>query len=214
MSPRSPPKPQGGMVIISYAAYPSGSVAAASPGDCLPLSNATPVPSGQVTKIEQDQTLLENFVHNPAGSSEIATPSVIGTEGAVINTVSTITSAESFSNVMALLNRFVQIGDAIAEVRRSTCPAAKGHLANLIRWQVHPYAKLAWSVLTAAQKVCIINYVVTKSYVYTNRSSKASKIRMIKCEDSGQLSSTLWTSCGRQSLSRKSKGSRKRCKRR
>ncbi|KAF8591398.1 WD40 repeat-like protein [Ramaria rubella] len=77
--------------------------------------------------------VLESFVQRTAASSHLSTPSGIQMPGTLVDDVSDITASDSFSAVMNVLTRFVQIGDAIAEV--------------------HPYVKLAWSVLTSAQKV-------------------------------------------------------------
>lgn len=117
------------MITISYAAYLNGSGAAAEPEHLLSPSDAqltgqplaATVGSVQASKVEQDQVLLQDLVPNVAEPSGIATPSFIGAVATVINTVSTITSSDSFSNVMACLRRFVQIGDVLAEVRGSTC---------------------------------------------------------------------------------------------
>ena len=38
--------------------------------------------------------------------------------------------------------------------------------AELTHTQVHPYAKLAWNVLSAVQKVCIISRPLVKKLTY------------------------------------------------
>ena len=97
------------MVIVSCALC--GSNEALAVGDSL-----SPIASLSLTELERDQARLESFVHGIAGSSDIPTPSGMDTIGAAMGIVSTTTSSGSFDTVMGFVERFVQIGDAIAEV--------------------------------------------------------------------------------------------------
>ena len=108
----------GGAIVISCVASPDLStvavVPAASSSDVHPLT----LSSTNVTapKPEDDQKLLESFVHDAAENSHISTPSGIGSAGTVIQHISSATSSNSFGTVMGFLEKFVQIGDTIAEV--------------------------------------------------------------------------------------------------
>jgi hypothetical protein len=88
------------------------STASSSGGNPLtvPSTNiAAPNPEG-------DQAFLESFVHSLAQNSHFTTPSGIGTAGTVMEHISSTTSSDSFDTVMGFLEKFVQIGDTIAEV--------------------------------------------------------------------------------------------------
>jgi hypothetical protein len=131
-SPTSPSKLQGGTVTISCIVCPRSNEAAAlgqnltsSGSQVIHRPPAHPISNVAVVKPEQDQSLLENFVHSAAESSNISTPPVIATAGTMVDMVSTTTSSDSFTTVMGFLERFVQIGDAIAEVSISPFIAAK-----------------------------------------------------------------------------------------
>jgi hypothetical protein len=67
-------------------------------------------------KPEEDQVLLESFVHSAAENSHISTPSGKNTAGTVMDHISAVTTSNSFDIVMGYLDKFVKIGDAIAEV--------------------------------------------------------------------------------------------------
>lgn len=69
--------------------------------------------------------------------------------------VYSVITSDSFDTVMGFVQRFVEIGDAVAEVTDSKLSVAARHLTlDSFLIKVHPYAKVAWSVLTFAQKVC------------------------------------------------------------
>jgi hypothetical protein len=125
LSPGSLSHLTGGTVIVSCTTWPSGSLEAGAPGNQPSSSNSQPVgllatPSDiTAAQPEQEQTLLESFVHTAAQSSGISTPSGIGASGTATQVVSVTISSDSFDTVMGLLKKFVQIGDAIAEVSRS-----------------------------------------------------------------------------------------------
>jgi hypothetical protein len=67
--------------------------------------------------------------------------------------------AMGLEGVISLLARIIKVCDAIAEVR--IC--CKGRDSSLIILQVHPYAKMAWSILTPVYQVSI--FLI---YVYFN----------------------------------------------
>jgi hypothetical protein len=148
----------GGAIIISCAASPDVSMAAVVTTASSSGVHSLTVPSTNIAapKPEDDQALLESFVHSAAKNSHIKTTSGIGITGIVMQEVSSITSSDSFDTVMGFLEKFVQIGDTAAEVSRCFGFIPKILHTELMRLQVHPYAKLAWNVLTAAQKVCFI----------------------------------------------------------
>ena len=113
----------GGTIAISCVASPDLSTAAAAPTTAS-SSGAQPltVPSTTVAapKPEDDQTLLESFVHGATENSHISTPSGIATVGTVMQHISSATSSNSFGTVMGFLEKFVEIGDTIAEVSQSS----------------------------------------------------------------------------------------------
>ena len=108
----------GGAITISCVASPDLSTAAAVPtassSDAQPLT--APSTSIAALKPEDDQTLLEPFVHGAIENSHISTPSGIATAGTVMQHISSATSSNSFGTVMGFLEKFVEIGDTIAEV--------------------------------------------------------------------------------------------------
>ena len=108
----------GGAIIISCAASPDVSTAAVVPTASSSGGHPLTAPSTNVTapKPEGDQALLESFVHSAAKDSHITTPSGIGTAGTVEENVSSITSFDGFGTVMGYLEKFVQIGDTVADV--------------------------------------------------------------------------------------------------
>ena len=67
-------------------------------------------------KPEEDQALLESFVHSAAENSHISTPSCINAAGTVVDHISSATSSNGFDIVMGFLDKFVKIGDAITKV--------------------------------------------------------------------------------------------------
>lgn len=62
-----------------------------------------------------DLDQLESFVQNEL---RLSAPSGIDAAGTVIDIISKASSSDNFSTVMGLVERFVQIGSAIAEVRK------------------------------------------------------------------------------------------------
>jgi hypothetical protein len=122
LSPAPSSKPIGGKIVVVCTPCPTGSAEVPYSGAHETLANTQSVgltvPSTNISAIrpERDQATLETFVHTAAGSSGISTPSGIETVGVVMSTVSTTASSDSFSTVMGFVERFVQIGDAIAEV--------------------------------------------------------------------------------------------------
>jgi hypothetical protein len=100
----------------------------------------------------QDLALLDDFVNKEHDIGHLTNPSGLDTGGAAIDAVDNITSSDSFSTVMDYLEKLVRIGDAVAEVNAPSPSSCSD--AVLTFSQVHPYAKLAWGILTAAQKVC------------------------------------------------------------
>jgi hypothetical protein len=87
---------------------------AASPS--VEHSLATPSTTVVVARKEEDQAFLEAFVHEAAGGSKLSTPAGIETVGTVMGNVSSIATSDSFNIVMGFLDKFVQIGNAVAEV--------------------------------------------------------------------------------------------------
>ena len=79
-------------------------------------SLAAPSTNVVVAKQEADQAFLESFVHKAAGSSKLSTPEGIETAATVMGNVSSITTSDGFNTVMGFLGRFVQMGNAVAEV--------------------------------------------------------------------------------------------------
>ena len=108
----------GGAIAISCVASPDLSTAAEVPTASSSGVHPLTVSSTNVTKPkpEDDQTLLELFVHDAAENSHISTPSGISSAGTVMQHISSATSSDSFGTVMGFLEKFVQIGNTIAEV--------------------------------------------------------------------------------------------------
>ena len=163
----------GGAITISCVASPDLSTAAAVPTASSAGAQPLTVPSTSVAapKPEDAQTLLESFVHGATKNSHISTPSGIATAGTVMQHISSATSSNSFNTVMGFLEKFVKIGDTIAEVSQISLwiPTSFILHTELTYKQVHPYAKLAWNVLSAAQKVCIISRPLVRRLTYHTR---------------------------------------------
>lgn len=70
-----------------------------------------------VPKPKEEQALLESVVHSLAKNSHISTPSDINAARTVVDHISTTTSSNAFDIIMGYLDKFVNIGDAIVEVR-------------------------------------------------------------------------------------------------
>jgi hypothetical protein len=94
----------------------------------------------------QNLNVLEQFILKERDSVQISTPSGIESAGTVINAI----SPDKFGTVVGFLKRFVQIGDAISEASFYLASNSY-HQTKILKGP--PYAKLAWTVLTAAQKV-------------------------------------------------------------
>ena len=112
----------GGAIAISCVASPDISTAAAVPTASSSGLHPLTVSSTDVTapKPEEDQKLLESFVHDAAENSHMSTPPGINSAGTVMQHISSATSSNSFGTVMGFLEKFVQIGDTIAEVSQSS----------------------------------------------------------------------------------------------
>jgi hypothetical protein len=108
----------GGAIVISCVASPVVSTATVVPTASSPGGHPLTAPSTNVEapKREDDQALLELFVHSAAENSHMSSPSGIGTAGTVKENVSSITSSDGFGTVMGYLEKFVQIGDTVADV--------------------------------------------------------------------------------------------------
>jgi hypothetical protein len=96
-------------------------------------------------EIKEDLHLLEQFVQDGKESSHVSTPSGVDMVGRI--------PTDSFTVVMGFLEKFDQIGRELSKVSVLLLYVNFFHSHAVI--QVHPYAQLAWKVLTAAQKVCI-----------------------------------------------------------
>jgi hypothetical protein len=115
LSPGPSSKLTGAKIIVSCAgsneAVPSGDHAISSG-----FPAATTSADATVITPEQDLAKLEYFVRSAAGSSELSATSGIEIAGTVISAVTSAATSDSFKTVMGFLEKFVQIGDAIAEV--------------------------------------------------------------------------------------------------
>lgn len=60
--------------------------------------------------------MLSPFVQSAVASSNMSGPSGVEITGTVMAIASTTTASDSFGTVMGFVEKFVQIGDAIAEV--------------------------------------------------------------------------------------------------
>jgi hypothetical protein len=108
----------GGAIVISCVASADISTTIVEPTASSSVGHPLTVPSANValSKPEDDQALLESFVHSIAENLHMSTPSGIGTAGTVMECVSSATSPDSFATVIGFLEKFVQIGDTVAEV--------------------------------------------------------------------------------------------------
>jgi hypothetical protein len=135
-------EPAGGSTLSTV---PAGQLPA--PSTDPPVASSSTNPS--IVDPKQNIDLLEQFVLKEKESVHMSTPSGIETAGTIMDAV----SSDNFGAVMGFLERFVEIGDAISEV---SFVLLQIPISILKCFQVHPYAKLAWAVLTAAQKVLIV----------------------------------------------------------
>lgn len=104
-------------------------------------------------KPANELTVVSDIVdkNKDAGYSTLENPRGLD-EAGLINGASTVASSDSFDTVMGYVDGIVRIGDSIAEV----CPTRSQSLTReFSSLQVHPYAKLAWSVLKSAHSVCV-----------------------------------------------------------
>jgi hypothetical protein len=67
--------------------------------------------------------------------------------------------AMGLEGVISLLDRIIKVGDAIAEVR--ICCKCRDNW--LIILQVHPYAKMAWSIFTSVYQVSV--FLISVSFI-------------------------------------------------
>ena len=64
-------------------------------------------------------------------------------------------NVDNWGSLLRKVERFTTIVDGIAEVRNVTNHTYSAY-THVILLKVHPYAKMAWSVLSAVPKVCLI----------------------------------------------------------
>jgi hypothetical protein len=141
-------------VLISCRCEESvgGSTLHATPGgQPVPVASSgpsLPSPSTRAVTVypKQNLNVLEKFVLKEKESVHMSTPSGIAMPGIVIDAI----SSDNLGTVMGYIEKFVQIGDAISEVGFYIASESYFHIKQS---QVHPYAKLAWKVLTVVQKV-------------------------------------------------------------
>jgi len=78
-----------------------------------------------------------------------------GYGGTTIDNVTAATSSDLCSTLLGYVNKVVELGDVVSKVTLS-CVLYTGFYLRL-NSKVHPYAKVAWDVLTVVHKVHIIN---------------------------------------------------------
>jgi hypothetical protein len=118
LTPGKPSRSKNAKLMISCRCEEAvgGSTSTALAGQLAVPSKGPPVASSSANTPtvdpKQNIDLLEQFVLKEKESVHMSTPSGIGTAGIIMDAV----SSDNFGAVMGILERFVQIGDAISEV--------------------------------------------------------------------------------------------------
>jgi hypothetical protein len=110
--------PKGARLVISCAAPPSESIVAVALSEQPSPSIATPTASPAIDNSKMNIDRLESLIQNEETVSHLSIPAAVATVDSIVNTVSS--SPDNLSTAMGYLERFVQIGDAIAEVSESS----------------------------------------------------------------------------------------------
>jgi hypothetical protein len=120
-----------------------------SPIDHAPLGNATIFYSCTLhhdgrPAVKLTTPALQNLVRGEDAIPEMTTPGDAG-----LATALSFASSDVTQNILSILTKIDKVGQIITEVsRRCVCQTRVSNVP-----QVHPYAKLAWIVLNAAQRV-------------------------------------------------------------
>ena len=100
---------------------------------------------------------VQEMVQQEHAISDMSTPGDAG-----LTTVVSVASSGSTSDIINILKKIDQVGTVIAEASRA--PYLWKRVNEFI--QVHPYAKLAWTVLNAAQRVRHFSIIWIRDWLY------------------------------------------------
>jgi len=81
-----------------------------------------------------------------------------GYGGTAIDNVTAVTSSDLCGTLLGYVDKVVQLGDVVSKVTLSYALRTSFYslITARLHFKVHPYAQLAWDVLTAVHKVLII----------------------------------------------------------
>ena len=105
-----------------------------------------------------EKEIVELFDEADQGSAKLSNVKgvqVIGGSVEIINAGITIGDSSGFTSVCGYVEKLMKIGDAISQVSKRQCLPDPYCSYYLIWSQIHPWASLAWSILSALPKVCL-----------------------------------------------------------